>query len=132
MPRIVTEAYIYDPDTMLKVSEWARVIQEQISQKNILLSDDIELFIQIEGTDCAYYFANHSTRTEFWLEELDTDDLGLPAVVSPSHLRQFALDTQLHSRRILTQRGRNSRGGIILGTRRTFSDAFQRSTAKYS
>ena len=86
--RIVTEAYIYHPDIMAKVGDWSRVIEDLIAQKHIVLSDNVELFLQIEDNDCAYYFVDHATRIEFWLEELNTDDLNIPAVVSPSHLRQ--------------------------------------------
>jgi len=85
--RIVTEAYIYHPDIMAKVGDWSKIIEDLIAQKHIVLSDNVELFLQIEDNDCAYYFVDHATRTEFWLEELNTDDLNIPAVVSPSHLR---------------------------------------------
>lgn len=73
---------------MAKVSGWSRIIENLVVQKHIVLSDNVELFLQIEDDDCAYYFVDHATRTEFWLEELNTDDLNIPAVVSPSHLRQ--------------------------------------------
>lgn len=87
VPRIVTEAYIYHPDIMAKVGGWSRTIEELIAQKHIVLSDNIELFLQIDDNDCAYYFVDHATRTEFWLDALNTDDLGISAVASPSHLR---------------------------------------------
>jgi hypothetical protein len=87
-PRIVTEAYIYNLDIMAKVSSWSRLIEELIAEKNIVLSDDVELFLQIEEDDCAYYLVDHATRTEFWLDELSTDDINIPGVVSTSHLRQ--------------------------------------------
>ncbi|GLB42354.1 hypothetical protein LshimejAT787_1103690 [Lyophyllum shimeji] len=85
--RIVTEAYIYDRDTMEKLTYWIKEIEDLIPRKQILLTDDVELFLQIEGDDCAYYFVDHRSRTQFWLDVVDTDDLGLLPAVSPSHLR---------------------------------------------
>jgi hypothetical protein len=73
---------------MANVSIWITTIEELVAQRNIVLSDNVELFLQIDDDDCAYYFIDHVTRTEFWLDALNTDDLNIPPVVSPSHLRQ--------------------------------------------
>ncbi|KAF9467791.1 hypothetical protein BDZ94DRAFT_1247739 [Collybia nuda] len=86
-PRIVTEAYIYHSEIMAKVNYWSKSIEDILSQQDATVSDDLELFLQIEGDDCAYYFVDHSTRTEFWLETLNTEDLNMFPVVSPSHLK---------------------------------------------
>jgi hypothetical protein len=72
---------------MAKVSIWITTIEELVARKNIELSDSVELFLQIDDDDCAYYFVDHVARTEFWLDALNTDDLNLPPVASPSHLR---------------------------------------------
>ncbi|KAF8889704.1 hypothetical protein BD779DRAFT_1671802 [Infundibulicybe gibba] len=47
----------------------------------------IELFIRIDGEDCTYYLVDHATRTEFWLDAYDTDDLNIAPVASRSHLK---------------------------------------------
>lgn len=73
---------------MAKVGGWSKIIEELVAQKHIVLSDNVELFLQIDDYDCAYYFIDHATKTEFWLEELNSDDLNISEVVSPSHLRQ--------------------------------------------
>lgn len=48
----------------------------------------VELFIQLEGSGCAYYFVDHFSRTEFWLDQFDTDEVGLPHVASEEHLSE--------------------------------------------
>lgn len=74
---------------MAKVNYWSQSIGDILAQKSAMVSDDLELFIQIEEDDCAYYFVDHSTRTEFWLEAFSTEDLNMFPVVSPSHLSKF-------------------------------------------
>jgi hypothetical protein len=75
---------------MAKVSIWITTIEELqvVAQRNIVLSDSVKLFLQIDDDDCAYYFVNHFTLTEFWLDVLNTDDLNIPLVISSSHLHQ--------------------------------------------
>ncbi|KAJ7126102.1 hypothetical protein C8R44DRAFT_119891 [Mycena epipterygia] len=84
--RVVTEAYLYRPETLDKVTRWLKKIEDIIADKGFPVSDQLELFIKIEDEDCAYYFVDHATRAQSWLEDTDTDDLGLPPVVSLSQL----------------------------------------------
>ncbi|KAF5379101.1 hypothetical protein D9615_005891 [Tricholomella constricta] len=85
--RVVTEAYIYAPQIMEKVIHWVREIEALLLRKQVVLSDDIELFLQIDDNDCAYYFIDHLSHTEFWLDAADTETLCLLPAVTPSHLR---------------------------------------------
>ncbi|KAJ7664313.1 hypothetical protein B0H17DRAFT_1091939 [Mycena rosella] len=85
-PRVVTEAYLYRPETLCKVTGWIKKIEDIVADKSFPLSDQVELFIKIEGEDCAYYFVDHATRAQTWIEETGTYDLGLPPVVSLSQL----------------------------------------------
>lgn len=85
-PRIITEAHLYNPDIMAKVTIFVKKIDKLLVRKGIALSSNVELFLQIDGAGCGYYFVDHATRTEFWLDPLDADDLNIPPVVSPSHL----------------------------------------------
>ena len=71
---------------MEKINRASRIIEELLVQKQIVLSDEVELFLQINDHDCTYYFVDHATRIEFWLDEFDTEDLNISPVVSPSHL----------------------------------------------
>ncbi|SJK98591.1 uncharacterized protein ARMOST_01859 [Armillaria ostoyae] len=86
---VVTEAYLYHTENMAKVDRWTKKIETLLDEKSISVSSNIELFIKIEEDDCAYYFVDHTTRTEFWLDVIETDALGLPDVASPSHLRIY-------------------------------------------
>ncbi|KAF7364603.1 hypothetical protein MVEN_00329500 [Mycena venus] len=83
---VVTEAYLYRPETLDKVTHWIKKIEDLMADKKIPVSGQLELFIKIEDEDCAYYFVDHASRAESWLEGIDTDDLGLPPVVSLSQL----------------------------------------------
>uniref|UniRef100_A0A0W0FRH9 WW domain-containing protein n=1 Tax=Moniliophthora roreri TaxID=221103 RepID=A0A0W0FRH9_MONRR len=85
--RIVTESYLYDPQTLTKALHWSKHIESILEDKQIPLSQHIELFIYIEDDGCSYYLVDHAAHTEFWLEELDTSELGLSDVDSDSHLR---------------------------------------------
>ncbi|KAJ7138527.1 hypothetical protein C8R43DRAFT_955377 [Mycena crocata] len=85
-PRVVTEANLYRPETLNKVTRWIKHIEDLVADKISPTSDQVELFIKIEDEDCAYYFVDNTTRAQFWIENVDTDDLGLPPVVSLSQL----------------------------------------------
>ncbi|KAK1225099.1 hypothetical protein PQX77_011968 [Marasmius sp. AFHP31] len=92
--RIVTEADLYEPQTLAQVLHWSKHIEMLVEEKEMPLSEHIELFILIEDDGCSYYFIDHLTRTQFWLEEYETSELGIPEVASASHL-QIAL-TELY------------------------------------
>ena len=70
----MTEAYLYNPDIEAKVNCYAKIIEEFLVQKEIVFSEDVELFIQVEDDDFTYYFVDHAARTQFWLDAFDTDD----------------------------------------------------------
>ncbi|KAG7448689.1 uncharacterized protein BT62DRAFT_721694 [Guyanagaster necrorhizus] len=86
---VVTEAYLFHIEIMAKVALWTKRIEDLLDEKKIRVSRSTELFIKIEEDDCAYYFVDHATRTEFWLDIIETDALGLPDMASPSHLRTY-------------------------------------------
>ncbi|KAJ7148856.1 hypothetical protein C8R46DRAFT_1311040 [Mycena filopes] len=85
-PSVVTEAYLYRPETLDKVTHWIKKIENIAAEKDFPISDELELFIKLEGDDCAYYFVDHGARAQSWMENVDTDVIGLPAVVSVSQL----------------------------------------------
>ncbi|KAJ7797588.1 hypothetical protein B0H14DRAFT_3547673, partial [Mycena olivaceomarginata] len=84
--RVVTEAYLYRPQTFDKVTRWIKEIEDLMADKEFPVSDQLELFIKIEDEDCAYYLVDHATQAESWLETIDMDNLGLPPVLSISQL----------------------------------------------
>ncbi|KAJ7645190.1 hypothetical protein DFH06DRAFT_1096919 [Mycena polygramma] len=85
--RVVTEANIHCPDTMENVGRWIKHIEALLSDVEIQISEDFELFVEIDGENCAYYFVDHATCAQFWLESSDTDRLGLQQVSSASQLK---------------------------------------------
>ncbi|KAJ7089176.1 hypothetical protein B0H15DRAFT_277895 [Mycena belliarum] len=85
-PRVVTEAYLYRPEILDRATRWIKRIEDIVANTNFPISDQTELFIELEDEDCAYYFVDHATHAQSWLEDTNTDDLGLPPVVSLSQL----------------------------------------------
>ncbi|KAJ7136840.1 hypothetical protein C8R44DRAFT_767978, partial [Mycena epipterygia] len=85
--RVVTEAYLYRAEILENVCCWIDHIQQILANTQPRVSGAIELFIKLEEEDCAYYFVDHATRAQFWLQSSSTDELGLPPVISTSQLK---------------------------------------------
>lgn len=87
--RVVTEAYLYRSETMDRVSAWASRIEDALLIKGIKPSHTVELFLQPceDLESCGYYLVDHATRSEFWIDQVSTEFLGLRRVVSISHLK---------------------------------------------
>lgn len=58
---------------------------------NIDVTDDMELFLEVDDSGCAYYLIDHASRTHFWVHHVDTEDLGIIPVVSSSHLSEYSV-----------------------------------------
>ncbi|EGN92905.1 hypothetical protein SERLA73DRAFT_156742 [Serpula lacrymans var. lacrymans S7.3] len=87
--RVVTEENMDDPHVATAVSFCVKWIEDTLWQRNIELPDSAELFLQLEDTQensCSYYFVDHASRTEFWIDKMDTESLDMDPVVSASHL----------------------------------------------
>lgn len=84
--RVVTGCNINDSATAERVSAWVEYIQALALEKGIIFTEYMELFIQLDATDCQYYLADDDTLSVFWLENYESDDLGLLPVVSRSHM----------------------------------------------
>ncbi|KAJ3766076.1 hypothetical protein FB446DRAFT_417049 [Lentinula raphanica] len=87
--RVTTDAYLYNPEVLDLVILWVKTIEARIEANNLPLSPSIELFLLIENTGCAYYFIDHASRSQFWLEAIPSEELNIPDVDSPSHLSEF-------------------------------------------
>jgi len=83
---IVTGSYLYNPETAENISAWVRELEEWASKKGFVFTDHTELFLQLDGNDCNYYFVDHGVRMLFWLDAYDTSELGISPVVSSLHL----------------------------------------------
>lgn len=94
-PRVVTDAYLYEPRIQDSILKWIDVIDKAMVKLEIVLSESVELYLKpAEDEDtCYYYFIDHETRVEFWLESVEVGLLDLGAAVSDGHLRH-ALEEQ--------------------------------------
>jgi len=91
--RVVTEVNISSSKAHSLVMAWIRAIQGVARDQGLVLSENVELFLQPEESDedaCGYYFVDHASRTEFWLESLSSEDIGIPASASQAQLRMFS------------------------------------------
>ena len=84
----MTEANVHREDTERRVTDWLKLIDETISQQQVIVPPSSELFIELDESvpSCAYYFVNHDTRRIFWLEHTSTELLDMGMVVSSSHI----------------------------------------------
>ncbi|THH32081.1 hypothetical protein EUX98_g2117 [Antrodiella citrinella] len=97
-PKVVTEANMYAEVVQEKVAQWIDEIENFAASRAICLSETVEL--TVDPSDdleyCKYYLVDHSSRVEFWLDEVTTEELGIRTAVSEAHLRQ-ALEEQYWS-----------------------------------
>ncbi|EPQ52246.1 hypothetical protein GLOTRDRAFT_80492 [Gloeophyllum trabeum ATCC 11539] len=85
--RVVTEERLNIPEVRDKICKWAMYFGELMKEREIQTVDSVELYLELSHEGCSYYLVDHRTRTEFWLEELSTEALDLPAADCPAHLR---------------------------------------------
>jgi len=90
--RIFTDAYLYDPHILLHASAFIRRIDEL--KLAITIQPEAELVLEITpdyagNLECGYYFVHHQTRSLFWLEEFEVEDLacGITGLSSAAHLK---------------------------------------------
>jgi hypothetical protein len=107
----VTESYLYNPNIAEAICAWVIEVEEQASKKGFVFTNLTELFLQLDGNDCNYYFVDHGVQTLFWLDAYDTSELGILPVVSPSHLSK---PNFLNSLTFLIFHLRNATGGSVL------------------
>lgn len=89
-PKIVTNAYMLDSTIQAEVLEAIEVVDEKVADHKAALSDTVEVYINLDGDNtCGYYLIDHSLRVQFWLDEVDTDELYLPPSASEEHFRGY-------------------------------------------
>ena len=97
----MTESHLYNSVVAENISAWVTEVEEQASKKGFVFTDYTELFLQLEGDDCYYYFVDHDVRTLFWLDAYNTSELGFLPVVSSLHLSKLNLFGWIHDILIL-------------------------------
>ncbi|KAJ3567646.1 hypothetical protein NP233_g6228 [Leucocoprinus birnbaumii] len=89
----VTESWLYTPEIATEAEKWINHLTTRIKEKGMDLAN-AELYIRIDDDlDCLYYGVDKRDQVLFWVEDYDTEDIGLKSVASPSHLRTLL---QLH------------------------------------
>ncbi|KAI0346482.1 hypothetical protein BDW22DRAFT_1481531 [Trametopsis cervina] len=92
--RIYTEAYLDDPLVLDKIEKCISTLFEEheitLEQQKIIDESDLVLEIYHEDDSmCGYYFANHESRTLFWLDEqnMQYDLHEVHGELTPSHMK---------------------------------------------
>jgi len=137
IPRVVTDAHMWASETQEVVAQWIDVMDGVLRKMDIRITEYVELYLKLVqgGEACEYYFVNHETRVEFWLEPVDVELLDLEGAVSDEHLRHaleehywnhveqfpshdpYGLDTQLP---LLTDIMIQGRADQLMSTTSTF------------
>ncbi|KAI8976713.1 hypothetical protein BD414DRAFT_467126 [Trametes punicea] len=90
--RFITDAYMHSRATQERVVRFSNRVRKILDGMHISLPASVEIYLTPYNEDqCGYYLADHASHTIAWLEVVDLDQLGIPDVVSDSHLR-YALE----------------------------------------
>jgi hypothetical protein len=92
----ITESWIYTAEIASEAEKWIQHITSEAETTGRDLTN-VELYIRTdENLDCFYYIVDRQAQALFWINDsLTTEDVGLPHVVSPSHLSKFVLGVYL-------------------------------------
>ena len=92
----VTESWIYSTEIAPEAEKWIQYITSEVETMGRDLTN-VELYIRTnEDLDCFYYIVDRRAQALFWINNSPTtEDVGLPRVVSPSHLSKCVLDVYI-------------------------------------
>jgi hypothetical protein len=65
---IVTEAYLYNAETMERITRFVQLVESVFVSMEFKPSKTVELLLQLKDGEDYYYFVDHETRTQFWTE----------------------------------------------------------------
>ena len=85
---IITDSPIQEAWTQEKLNRAISYILKQIAGWGSKLPRNAELYVRVDRSseECAYYFVDHDTQTEFWVQDIKMEDLGMPSVSSIWHI----------------------------------------------
>ncbi|KAI0090341.1 hypothetical protein BDY19DRAFT_992544, partial [Irpex rosettiformis] len=87
-PKIITEANLYDQEVLQQIVEVLEIVETKLSEFESAVSETTELFLELDDEyECSYYLVDHNLQVQFWLEEVQTDELGARNCASDDHLR---------------------------------------------
>lgn len=87
---IVTDTPIRSQELWLKLFQGIQSVHALIENAKLCLQPTSELYIRVCGNNSVYdyYFVDHETQTEFWLEDVNAEALDLPEYTSNDHLSE--------------------------------------------
>lgn len=102
----LTEADINDIQTEERILDCLEGANHELQCHNIKLPSRCELFLELgkDQLSCSYYFVDHLGRRLFWLEDISTELLEIPSVMSSSHLGAFCCYQILTTSHIRTEK----------------------------
>ncbi|PBK68554.1 hypothetical protein ARMSODRAFT_958212, partial [Armillaria solidipes] len=95
---IYTDAYLLDPGILQAVQKFVDQVDEYLTRHDITEvsfdTEKVDLVLDVtlsktKRTICGYYFAYHTNRTVFWLDEFESSERlwqGINGVTSPDHI----------------------------------------------
>lgn len=88
---VVTEANMRDLPTQGRILDCVRVANKELQLHDIKVPSQCELFLELgdDQLSCNYYFVDHIGKCLFWLDDMATECLDIPAAMSSSHLGEF-------------------------------------------
>jgi len=86
---IVTDVSLRNENICEKLKTAVSRIFSLVEAIEFKLPKDCELYIHVkeESVACSYYFIDHTSRTEFWLQNIDSSALWMPPLASVGHLK---------------------------------------------
>lgn len=86
---VVTDAPLHKQDIREKIHASVEKIHILVEHLGFKLPADCELYIKPCSTSdkVSYYFVDHDSQTEFWLQNVDSEELDIPDVSSIEHLK---------------------------------------------
>ncbi|KAF9236647.1 hypothetical protein BU15DRAFT_76747 [Melanogaster broomeanus] len=85
---VVTEANLEEVEIEAQILDSLSVVTKELQCHDIKVPPRCELFLELDEdrSVCNYYFVDHDSEGLFWLEDMCTELLNIPAAMSPSHL----------------------------------------------
>ncbi|KAF8997287.1 hypothetical protein BDQ17DRAFT_1429153 [Cyathus striatus] len=72
--RVYTDANLYDDDTLILINKSINHIYDFLDVNSVVLSPTADLVLDLVDNQVQYYFADHRSRTVFYLDKLKTSD----------------------------------------------------------
>lgn len=93
--KILTETWLYNEGLADQISSFSDEIFDYIRSESYFIPSTSELVLELVETGdrylCDYYFADHATRSVFWLEPVNVSEwLGeVTGEIAPEHAREI-------------------------------------------